>query len=161
MKNKKNLKFDKELIAPCGMNCRICSAYLALKYDIKEKGVKMSYCMGCRARDKECAFLKKKCSKPLNILNKRIKYCFECKGFPCERLNGLDKRYRENYKMSMIENSIYIKKHGIEKFIEKEYKKWKCKKCGEVICCHNGICFNCDLDKLKKKRKEKKYRWDE
>jgi hypothetical protein len=31
--------------------------------------------------------------------------------------------------------------------------------CGELISCHNGLCFNCDLEKLKSKKQ--KYRWDE
>jgi hypothetical protein len=28
-----------------------------------------------------------------------------------------------------------------------------------VICCHNGLCFNCGLDKLRQKKH--KSRWDE
>jgi hypothetical protein len=43
-----------KLIAPCGMNCGICSGYLASKYDIESKGIKMPYCIGCRPRDKKC-----------------------------------------------------------------------------------------------------------
>ena len=35
----------KELVAPCGMNCAVCSGYLALKHDVKSKGVKMPYCL--------------------------------------------------------------------------------------------------------------------
>ncbi|KNZ40616.1 DUF3795 domain-containing protein [Acetobacterium bakii] len=33
-----------------------------------------------------------------------------------------------------------------------------CYECGEAISCHNGLCLNCDLEKL---RQNKKYRWDE
>jgi hypothetical protein len=29
----------------------------------------------------------------------------------------------------------------------------------DAIFCHNGICFNCGLDKLK--NKEKLYRWED
>ena len=47
--------------------------------------------------------------------------------------------------MSMIENLEFIKKEGVEKFIDREYKKWRCNECGETICCHNGICFNSTL----------------
>jgi hypothetical protein len=60
--------------------------------------------------------------------------------------------------MSMIENLEYIKEHGMEKFLEKEEKKWRCPGCGGRISCHNGLCLNCDLEKLKK---NKKYRWGE
>jgi hypothetical protein len=28
-----------------------------------------------------------------------------------------------------------------------------------MVCCHNGICFNCGLEKLRNKKK--KYRWNE
>jgi len=53
----KNLSPD--LIAPCGMNCALCASYLALVNDLKSKGIKISYCTGCRARNKKCAFMKK------------------------------------------------------------------------------------------------------
>lgn len=48
---------SQELIAPCGMNCGICSSYLAYKNNMYGKG--FTNCTGCRARNKQCAFLKK------------------------------------------------------------------------------------------------------
>jgi hypothetical protein len=62
----------KELIAPCGMNCNVCSTYLALENDTKAKGVKLPYCIGCRLRDKKCSFVKKKCKK---LLNHKVEFC--------------------------------------------------------------------------------------
>jgi len=61
--------------------------------------------------------------------------------------------------MSMIENLEFIKKYGIGRFLEEEAVKWRCPECGGVICCHNGICFNCGLDKLRQKKQ--KYRWED
>jgi len=61
--------------------------------------------------------------------------------------------------MSMIENLEYIRDNGINKFLEREQEKWRCPECGEVICCHNGVCFNCGLDKLRQKKQ--RYRWEE
>jgi hypothetical protein len=148
---------DEVLIAPCGMNCGICSGYLALKNDVKSRGVRMTYCTGCRPRNKQCAFLKKRCE---TLLNGQVQYCYECESYPCERLRHIDKRYfLSAFRMSMIENLEYIKEHGIEKFLKKEEKKWKCPECGGVICCHNGICFSCGLEKLKNKKKI--YRWED
>ena len=144
------------LIAPCGMNCGICSGYLALKYDVKSKGIGMPYCAGCRPRDKKCAFLKKRCEL---LLENKVYYCYECNDFPCHLLIHLDNRYKANYRMSMVENLDYIKQHGIQQFLDKEDEKWKCIECGKVICCHNGICFNCGIDKLKNKKV--KYRWED
>ncbi len=146
---------DEILIAPCGMNCGICSGYLALKNDVKSKGIKMGYCAGCRPRGKNCAFLKKRCNL---LMSGQVQYCYECDEFPCKHLNHIDKRYRERYRMSMVENLEYIKENGMEAFLEKEEEKWKCPECGAVICCHNGICFNCGLEQLKKKKQL--YRWE-
>jgi len=61
--------------------------------------------------------------------------------------------------MSMIENLEYIRDNGINKFFEREQEKWRCSACGGVICCHNGICFNCGLDKLRQRKQ--RYRWEE
>ena len=60
--------------------------------------------------------------------------------------------------MSMIENLEYIRDKGIDKFLEKEREKWQCPDCDGVICCHNGLCLKCNLDKLIHK---KTYRWGE
>lgn len=146
---------DEVLIAPCGMNCGVCSSYLAMKYDLKKKGFGKGYCAGCRPRGKNCAFMKKSCDL---IGEGKIKYCYECGTFPCRRLKSLDERYREKYHMSEIENLIYIRERGVAAFLKKEEEKWRCPTCGGVICCHNGICYSCGLDKL---RKNPRYRWDE
>jgi hypothetical protein len=145
-----------ELIAPCGMDCAVCSSYLALKNDVRAKGVRMAYCKGCRPRDKKCAFLKKKCEL---LLKNKVRFCYECEEFPCENLEHIDKRYQTFFRMSLIDNLKLIKKHGLTKFLESQKKKWQCPNCGEVICCHNGICFSCDLEKLKNKKK--RYRWED
>ena len=147
---------DENLIAPCGMNCSICSGYLAFKNDVKGKGIKIPYCVGCRPRDKKCAFLKKRCSL---LSSGQITYCYECPEFPCANLSGIDKRYRSFFRMSMIHNLEYIRENGIEKFLDEESTKWRCPNCGETVCCHNGICFECGLEKLRAKKKL--YRWED
>jgi hypothetical protein len=52
-----------------------------------------------------------------------------------------------------------MKEHGVEKWLEREAEKWRCPECGGVICCHNGICYSCGLEKLKSKKK--KYCWND
>jgi hypothetical protein len=145
-----------ELIAPCGMNCGICTGYLAMTNDIRKKGINMSYCTGCRARNKNCAFIKKRC---VLHSNNRIQYCYECSDFPCENLVKLDDKYKDRYRMSMIENLEYIKQYGIDKLLTREEEKWHCPECGATICCHNGLCYSCQLDILQAKKK--KYRWED
>jgi hypothetical protein len=77
-----------------------------------------------------------------------IRFCFECEIFPCKRLKALDKRYRTKYHMSMIENLNYINEFCIEEFLKKERDKWRCAECTATICCHNGLCLNCNIDTL-------------
>src|SRR4030042_3059660 len=133
------------LIASCGMNCGLCSGYLAGKYDVLNQGVQIRYCAGCRSKKNPCAF-KKRCDL---LKSGQVKYCFECDKLPCENLEPLNKRYSKNFHMSMIDNLNFIKENGMEKFLEKEAEKWKCPECGGVICCHNGICYSCGMAKLK------------
>ena len=137
---------DEELFAACGMNCRICSGYLAMKNDLITKGLNERYSSGCRLRaGKLCAFAKR-CEL---LKNGQLNYCYECGKFPCENVKPLDKRYVKHYHMSMIENHDYIKEHGMEAFLAKEAEKWECPDCGGVISCHNGICHSCGVEKLK------------
>jgi hypothetical protein len=138
------------------MNCNVCSNYLALKNDTKPKGVNLPYCKGCRPRDKKCSFVKKKCEK---LLKHELDFCYECNEFPCELINNLAQSYEKKYRMNMVDNLKYIKEHGITTFLENEKKKWECPECGEVICCHNGICYSCNLEKMKTKKK--RYRWED
>jgi hypothetical protein len=138
------------LIAPCGMNCALCSSYLAQKNNLKDKGCQKSYCAGCRPRGKNCAFMKKNCE----LLGEgRVKYCFECAKFPCKRLKSLDERYRKRYHMSMIENLKDIKEYGIKMFLTHQEKKWKCPECGGAISCHDGFCYNCGQADFKDRKK--------
>jgi hypothetical protein len=146
---------EETLIAPCGMNCGVCISYLAMKHDLNKQGFSKTYCPGCLPRGKNCAVLKKEC----DLLTKGlVRFCYECRAFPCGRLKALDKRYRIKYHMSMVENLEFIRERGMESFLEKEDAKWRCPDCGGTICCHNGLCLTCGLDRL---RQKKTYRWDE
>jgi hypothetical protein len=147
--------FNKELIAPCGMNCSLCISYQFMKKDLNKQGFHRTYCPGCIPRGKNCLHMGDNCEI---LKNGDVRYCFNCEKFPCKRLKTLDKRYSTKYHMSMIENLEFIKENGIESFLIMEEEKWKCPECGEFICCHNGLCLNCNLKTL---HSNKKYRWNE
>jgi hypothetical protein len=136
---------NEELIAPCGMNCGICMAYL------REK----NKCPGCAAIDPYLKSYRRRCviRNCETIKSNQSGFCYECASFPCRRLKQLDKRYTTKYRMSMIENLEYIREKGMELFLEKEAEKWRCPECGGVICCHNGICFGCGIEKLRNRKR--------
>ena len=129
------MTMDAQLIAPCGMNCGICLGYLR---DSRR-------CHGCRGDDADklpsCTrCIIKNCE---TIASNQTGFCYECPKYPCRRLRQLDKRYRTKYSMSMIENLEFIRAHGVSAFVEKEHERWRCHKCGGVICVHRSFCFTC------------------
>ena len=122
-----------KLIAPCGMNCGVCMAYL------REK----NHCPGCNYPDDNKAVSCVRCIIKNCETIKKVKFCFKCEKYPCTRLKNLDKRYRTKYHMSMIENLENIKKLGIRQFVKNERVRWQCPKCDGNICVHRGYCFDC------------------
>jgi hypothetical protein len=135
MITKRTTQTDVMLIAPCGMNCRLCRTYSREKKP----------CPGCGGDDSvktkvgvDCRI--KNCEK---IVNGKTEYCFACDSFPCGRLNHLDERYSTKYGMSMIDNLESIKKLGIRRFVREENKRWTCPECGNMICVHVPQCLYC------------------
>jgi hypothetical protein len=124
-----------ERMAPCGMNCGLCRAFLRSR----------NRCPGCRGDDH---------GKPKTRVACRIKncelrgraggdFCTGCASFPCERLSSLDKRYRMKYGMSMLENLRSIGAGGLASFVEREKSRWTCPGCGATICVHESCCLVC------------------
>jgi len=117
-------KINRNLIAPCGMNCGICIGYLRQK----------NRCRGCGEAEKNKPKTRVFCK--IRICKERKgKYCFDCVKFPCDRLKMLDKRYRANYDMSEIENLEFIRCKGINNFVKNERKRWQSSK--GLLCVHN------------------------
>jgi hypothetical protein len=129
------------LIAPCGMDCAVCSAYLASTHDVPKKAHAITHCSGCRARGKHCAYLKAHC---VPLSQGQVTYCFECADFPCERLRKFDARYRRTYGVSPIGNLETIETSGVEALIAEQQLNWACPHCGDLRCVHNRKCYRCD-----------------
>jgi hypothetical protein len=123
--------FRTTLIAPCGMDCAICSAFL------REK----NRCSGCYASDRKCSNCTISACEHV-----RRRYTHDCGSFPCRRLQQLDKRYRTKYRMSMLDNLAAIKEHGIRAFVKSERERWTCHACGGTIDVHHYRCSSCDKE---------------
>jgi hypothetical protein len=124
-----------ELIAPCGINCRLCRAY----------GREKNVCPGCRGDDtekmKSCLACRiKNCEK---LVRGMLEYCYACDEFPCTLLTRLDKRYTGKYGASPVDNLLDIKEFGVAIFVENENRKWICPECGAMICMHQPHCLSC------------------
>jgi hypothetical protein len=131
--------FNPELIAPCGMNCGVCKGYLAYKHRVPRVRGKVTYCAGCRPREKNC-YIKRGCKK---LTHHQAQFCYECEAMPCEKLAHLDRRYRERYGMSMVENLRTLKAKGMDEFLKSQAEKHLCPTCGDAVCVHDGKCYSC------------------
>lgn len=129
------VSFDKSLIAPCGMNCGTCIAYLRDK----------NTCPGCRVFSTDKAISIQRCIIPkcINLDKTDSKFCYDCEKYPCKRIKQLDKRYSTKYNTSFIENLKMIKEKGIEKFLVFETQRRTCPKCGSVLSVHRDQCLKC------------------
>jgi hypothetical protein len=150
-------KFSEDLIAPCGINCGVCRAYLAYSRGAPKKKGQVTHCQGCVARNKNCAFIKKRCEK---IRKKQIRFCYQCQDMPCRRLAHLDERYRLRYSMSLVENQKMIQKKGVEQFLESQAEKYRCPNCGDVVSMHDNKCYACGYQGQKPIQKVGKAQWD-
>lgn len=120
--------FRTNLVAPCGMNCAICSAFLRTK----------NRCGGCA--DANCS-----CRRNCTVAAcEQVKgWSHTCDNFPCRRLKQLDKRYRTKYRMSMLDNLAAIQRDGIRAFVKSERERWTCADCGGTIDVHHHRCSAC------------------
>ncbi len=127
-------ELDNNLIAPCGVNCATCMAYLRNR----------NKCYGCNGNNDNKPYHCIKCRVKLceKRLDNQYQYCYQCEK-KCQRLKLLDKRYIKNYQVSLLENLDMIKKNGLDKFLEMEKNRWTCAYCGGVICQHTGVCSEC------------------
>jgi hypothetical protein len=132
------VKFKKSQIAPCGMNCGTCIAYL------REK----NKCPGCRVLSSEKAVSVQRCiiTKCTYLEKTKSKFCYECDIYPCKRMKQLDKRYRTKYKTSFFENLAMIKEKGITEFLEFESRRRTCTNCGATLSIHRPYCLSCKME---------------
>jgi hypothetical protein len=131
-----------KLIAPCGINCRLCRAF----------GRKRNPCPGCLVEGGKNSMARthchiKNCSR---LKSRRSRFCVGCNEFPCFLILRLDKRYQLNYGVSPIANLRRIKEKGIRKFVAEEAREWACPTCGTFLCMHEPLCLTCRFRRREK-----------
>ncbi len=131
------VSFTKEQIAPCGINCGTCHAFLRQK----------NRCPGCLAPSDSKPKTRYECRIKMCPDREEIKTtnCYDCSKFPCVKLKHIDKRYRIKYDTGLIRNLLTIKETGMAAFLKNEVMKWTCPGCGATLCVHKSYCLQCDL----------------
>ncbi len=130
--------FTADMIAPCGLDCSICSRAL----------LKEDPCPGCNGPDEnKPEFCAKRCGIILCEKRKQNGYdfCDVCPDYPCEDVMEKENRYTSQYplKESPLENLRMIRALGMEAFLKIEKERFSCKKCGSPVSVHTGICSGC------------------
>ena len=123
----------KEMLAPCGVLCLACSAYLDKKKP----------CPGCHApleeqKRKSCM----NCAKKICAIEKGHRWCFECIRFPCACIKDLSKRYAKNYDVDLVQNGMEAKEN-MEAFLQALRIRFTCPECGGIMNQHQQKCSVC------------------
>jgi len=144
----------KELLAPCGLYCGVCSIYIAHRdnnlkfkkrllpiYRAFAKHVDDIACTGCLSNGivfpvcRSCPI--KKCSQ-----DKGINGCHQCNDFPC--------KFIENFPIQVGKRVILRaiptwREFGNEKWVEEEEKRYHCPDCGNVLFRGAKRCNKCGI----------------
>jgi len=125
------VEMKREMVAPCGMNCNLCSWVL----DPSKPG-----CAGCRPRGRGCVHKKGLCPE---LARSEVKFCYQCGRFPCASLLLVEKRYVKTHNYSFVENLDYIRRRGMPAFLKREIKRNSCPSCGQLLTVHSDLCPHC------------------
>ena len=90
----KGFERKNQLFSLCGLNCGLCPMLLG------------NYCGGCGNGNQSCKIAK--CS----LAHGEIEYCYECKQYPCEKYQHIDK-----YDSFITHLSYLHFKHFFQRFI--------------------------------------------
>jgi hypothetical protein len=148
------VEVKKELLAPCGLWCGVCSIYVAHRDNntkFKEKllpvyrgfakDVDDIACTGCLSDGtvfpvcRVCAI--KKCCE-----EKNIEGCYQCEEFPCKFIDNFPIPVGKK----VIHRAIpFWREHGTERFVEGEKKRYHCPECGNPLFRGAKRCNKCKI----------------
>ncbi len=120
----------KMMVSPCGVDCGSCLAHTVKEDDkiIIDKLVSLGIkredipCKGCRPLKGHCPTINGDCENYECSKNKGVDFCFECGDFPCSKLMpAADRANTLVHNMKMF-NLCFIKKHGLDKWLEETPK---------------------------------------
>lgn len=119
--------------AICGLFCGICPSY-------------PNSCEGCLSSHvaESCA----SCGNGFRtcVAEHGVTRCFECKEFPCARLEDFSHNHIENgicHHEHVIEDLSRMKEIGVTEWVEEQVEAHSCKECNELIPWSEHSCTKC------------------
>lgn len=149
------VEIKKELLAPCGLYCGVCSIYIAhrdnnLKFKEKllpvyrafAKSVNDIACTGCLS-DGIVFPVCRVCSIKKCCNDKVIEGCHQCDEFPCKFINNFPIPVG---KKVILRTIPFWRENGTEDFVEQEEKRYRCPNCGNQLFRGSKHCNKCKVD---------------
>jgi hypothetical protein len=131
--------FGEMMIAPCGIDCAACWAFLRPK----------NPCFGCLPEYQgrgthviECRI--KACAKAHGFVR-----CSECPDLPCARMKQIDARYRKSWHIGLIDDLRKLHSQGMDVYLLTETERWTCHICGGRLSVHLRECPICGASDLR------------
>jgi len=142
-----------KLIGICGIYCGDCPSYLAhqtndieeLKLRAQRTGFTLEEvrCDGCHSENLmptciECRHGFRQCAK-----EHRVRWCFECSDFPCQRLEDFKDIHVENgisHHKHLVDELYYLRENGIEDWLTKKEREGCCPQCGKKVYWCTRTC---------------------
>lgn len=149
-------KINKNLLAPCGLYCGVCSIHIADRdnnvkfkkilvdlYKPMTKSADDIKCAGCLAEREENIFLYcKTCPIRDCVKSKSFDGCYQCDDFPCKYIDRFPIPVGKKVIMRAIPR---WKEIGTEKWVEEEEKRYKCPDCGNSLFRGAKRCNKCGI----------------
>ena len=146
------VEVKKELLAPCGLYCGVCSIYMAHRdnnekfrkalmkvYKPFVKDVSEIACTGCLS-DGIVFPVCQRCAIKNCCQEKNIDGCYQCDDFPCKYINNFPIAVGKKVIMRAIPTWREL---GTEKFVEEEEKRYICPNCGNQLFRGAKRCNKC------------------
>ena len=148
------VEVKKELLAPCGLYCGVCSIYIAHRdnnlkfkqallpiYRAFAKSVDDISCTGCLS-DGIIFPVCRSCPIKRCTIEKEIDGCHQCDDFPCKFINNFPIAVGKKVILRAIPA---WRKLGTEKWVEEEEKRYYCPECGNSLFRGAKRCNKCKI----------------
>uniref|UniRef100_A0A7C6EAJ4 DUF3795 domain-containing protein n=1 Tax=candidate division WOR-3 bacterium TaxID=2052148 RepID=A0A7C6EAJ4_UNCW3 len=131
----------------CGIYCGACDTLIAnekgevakLAKEWKRKPEELK-CLGCKTTTN--AIFCVRCKMRHCAQKKKVDFCFQCDEFPCPRLIAF-RNDKSPHHSIVLRNLRIIQEIGVEKWLEDQDKRWRCKSCGDKFSWYDRKCVQC------------------
>ncbi|OGL45772.1 MAG: hypothetical protein A2161_14980 [Candidatus Schekmanbacteria bacterium RBG_13_48_7] len=141
--------FDEKLAGTCGVYCGACGIYQnnlqgnpcaeSRREKHTETDSELKFCNGCG--DKRDNSWSSQCPIGRCADLKNIRYCFQCKEFPCDLLQDFSELNQP--KRETIKNLYRMKEIGLKKWLAEADETYRCPSCRKRIEFHQKNCQKC------------------